>query len=55
VHLKETEGQVRRLEQIFEMVGEKPEGIPARLFRASSRRGRRSCRSSRMVRLWMLV
>ncbi len=28
VHLKETEGQVRRLEQIFEMVGEKPEGIP---------------------------
>jgi ferritin-like metal-binding protein YciE len=28
VHLKETEGQVRRLEQIFRMVGEKPEGIP---------------------------
>jgi len=28
VHLKETEGQVRRLEQIFQMVGEKPEGIP---------------------------
>ena len=27
VHLKETEGQVRRLEQIFEMVGAKPEGI----------------------------
>ena len=30
VHLKETEGQVRRLEQIFEMVGEKPEGIPCK-------------------------
>jgi ferritin-like metal-binding protein YciE len=30
VHLKETEGQVKRLEQIFEMVGEKPEGIPCK-------------------------
>ncbi len=30
VHLKETEGQVRRLEQIFEIVGEKPEGIPCK-------------------------
>jgi ferritin-like metal-binding protein YciE len=30
VHLKETEGQVRRLEQIFQMVGEKPEGIPCK-------------------------
>ena len=30
VHLKETEGQVRRLEQIFELVGEKPEGIPCK-------------------------
>jgi ferritin-like metal-binding protein YciE len=30
VHLKETEEQVRRLEQIFEMVGEKPEGIPCK-------------------------
>ncbi len=30
VHLKETEGQVRRLEQIFQIVGEKPEGIPCK-------------------------
>jgi ferritin-like metal-binding protein YciE len=30
VHLKETQGQVRRLEQIFEMVGAKPEGIPCK-------------------------
>jgi len=30
VHLKETEGQVRRLEHIFEIVGEKPEGIPCK-------------------------
>src|ERR671911_165659 len=30
VHLKETEGQVRRLEQIFEMVGARPEGIPCK-------------------------
>ena len=27
VHLKETEGQVKRLEQVFEIVGEKPEGV----------------------------
>ena len=30
VHLKETEGQVRRLEQIFQIVGAKPEGIPCK-------------------------
>ena len=30
VHLKDTEGQVRRLEQIFELVGAKPEGIPCK-------------------------
>ena len=30
VHLKETEEQVRRLEQVFQMVGEKPEGIPCK-------------------------
>ena len=30
VHLKETEEQVRRLEQIFEIVGAKPEGIPCK-------------------------
>jgi ferritin-like metal-binding protein YciE len=30
VHLKETEGQVRRLEQVFQIVGEKPEGIPCK-------------------------
>ena len=30
VHLKETQGQVRRLEQIFEIVGAKPEGIPCK-------------------------
>ncbi len=30
VHLKETEGQVRRLEQIFEIVGAKPEGLPCK-------------------------
>ena len=30
VHLKETEGQVRPLEQIFQMVGERPEGIPCK-------------------------
>jgi ferritin-like metal-binding protein YciE len=27
VHLKETEGQVRRLEQVFQIMGEKPTGV----------------------------
>jgi ferritin-like metal-binding protein YciE len=27
VHLKETEGQVKRLDQVFKIVGEKPEGV----------------------------
>jgi ferritin-like metal-binding protein YciE len=27
VHMKETEGQVKRLEQVFQMVGEQPQGV----------------------------
>src|SRR3712207_7309468 len=27
VHVKETEGQVKRLERVFEIVGAKPEGV----------------------------
>ena len=27
VHVKETEGQVKRLEQVFRMVGEQPQGV----------------------------
>jgi ferritin-like metal-binding protein YciE len=27
VHMRETEGQVKRLEQVFQMVGEKPQGV----------------------------
>ena len=27
VHLKETEGQVKRLEQVFQILGERPEGV----------------------------
>ena len=27
VHLKETEGQVKRLEQVFQLLGERPEGV----------------------------
>src|ERR671912_2823886 len=27
VHLKETEGQVKRLDQVFKILGEKPEGV----------------------------
>src|SRR3954471_7434173 len=27
IHLKETEGQVKRLEQVFQLVGEQPEGV----------------------------
>ena len=27
VHLKETQGQVKRLEQVFQLIGERPEGV----------------------------
>jgi ferritin-like metal-binding protein YciE len=27
IHLRETEGQVKRLEQVFQIVGERPEGV----------------------------
>ena len=30
VHLKETEGQVKRLEQVFQLIGERPEGVPCK-------------------------
>ena len=30
VHLRETEGQVKRLEQVFQLVNERPEGVPCR-------------------------
>ena len=30
VHLKETEGQVKRLEQIFGLMDQKPEGVPCK-------------------------
>jgi ferritin-like metal-binding protein YciE len=30
VHLKETEGQVKRLEQVFQLVSERPEGVPCK-------------------------
>ena len=30
VHLKETEGQMKRLEQVFQLVGERPEGVPCK-------------------------
>ena len=30
VHLKETEGQVKRLEQVFQLVNERPEGVPCK-------------------------
>jgi ferritin-like metal-binding protein YciE len=43
VHLKETEGQVRRLEQIFEMVGEKPEGIPCKANQGIRQQSRAAC------------
>jgi ferritin-like metal-binding protein YciE len=33
VHLKETEGQVKRLERVFELVGMKPEGIECKAIK----------------------
>jgi ferritin-like metal-binding protein YciE len=29
-HLRETEGQITRLEQVFEKIGERPKGVIAR-------------------------
>jgi ferritin-like metal-binding protein YciE len=54
VHLKETEGQVKRLEQVFQLVGESLRVLSAKPFKASLRKARRSCRSSAAARLWML-
>ena len=41
-HLGETEKQVQRLEQAFELLGQKPKGTNARRSTASSRRPTRS-------------
>ena len=38
-HLTETEGQVRRLEQVFQIIGEKPQGIDVRQVNTSSVHG----------------
>lgn len=49
-HLKETEDQVDRLEQVFDMLGKPARGRPALLSTASSRRARKSLRNTRTSR-----
>ena len=39
VHLRETEGQVRRLDQVFQIVGETPEGVPCRAIQGIIQEG----------------
>jgi ferritin-like metal-binding protein YciE len=40
VHLKETEGQVKRLEQVFQMLGEKPAGIECKAIQGIIEEGK---------------
>jgi ferritin-like metal-binding protein YciE len=40
-HREETQGQIERLEQVFEMIGKRPRQSPARRSMASSQRARR--------------
>ena len=47
VHLAETEGQVERLNECFELLGKTPRAKPARACRASSRKARKSCRRAK--------
>ena len=54
-HVTETEGQVERLERVFELIGNPAKGRPVPLFWASLRRARKYRRSSRTPRLWMPV
>ncbi|MBB5278600.1 hypothetical protein HNR26_004701 [Rhizobium rosettiformans] len=51
-HRDETQGQIERLEQVFELLGKAARG-PAKPFRALLPRAKRSSRSSRSLRLWM--
>jgi len=46
-HRSQTEQQVQRLNDVFGLLGEKPEGVPCEAIQASSPRAARSCRSSR--------
>ena|SRR5215204_2171056 len=55
VHLKETQEQVKRLEQVFQIVGERPEGVTCKAIQGIIRRARRSSRSSGTARLRMPV
>jgi ferritin-like metal-binding protein YciE len=40
VHLKETEGQVKRLEQVFQMLGEKPAGVECKAIQGIIEEGK---------------
>ena len=39
-HLTETEGQVKRLEQVFQIIGEKPQGIECKAIQGIIEEGR---------------
>src|SRR3954453_10843119 len=45
VHLKETEGQVKRLEQVFQLVGERPEGVECKAIQGLIEEGQEVLRA----------
>ncbi len=51
VHLKETEGQVKRLEQVFQLVGERPEGVPCKAIQGILEEGQEVLRAERLKRV----
>ena len=49
-HREETQGQIERLEQVFEMIGKRPRASPARRSMASSPRATRRSKNSAKAR-----
>ncbi len=45
VHLKETEGQVKRLEQVFQIVSERPEGVECKAIQGIIEEGQEVMRA----------
>src|SRR5215203_2828875 len=46
-HQAETEEQISRLEQVFELIDQKPQGKKCAAIKASSKKARRSSRNTR--------
>jgi len=55
VHLQETEGQVKRLEPVFQIVGERPEDVECKAIQGIIEEGQEILQGSEAARLWMRV